>query len=384
MKRFSLKNAFACFRAISLATAAAIGLTACGGGGGGGDEDVIAPESMDGVTVNFFGAFNMVCSRLSGTAGNEQGAAVYNRAAASFFLGERIGSGTGGRNVQLAPYVRALKYTYTRTGRDSGRVVFSWNPAFNGPWTSGLSNSNLRPPVIDWAYMFYSSGQSAEESQLTVDILFKASGRSLIENTARVRSAFFYNYATAPGNIFIGESLTSGVVPFDTADVQNTPNRVLTLTRGMAYLAAGYNPYTNIDDKTPASVVWTTLDARSVDLDLNSPNEKHFAFESANISTPVIPGDYTISDRGRVMVDSLGETLNGIPITGQVGSYTYSRIGGAVVKLAITYQKDVGGVPTTVTLQYTWTFQSANDGIYSESVEGTSGTFLEDLYGPNP
>ncbi|MFT3990972.1 MAG: hypothetical protein QM680_06130 [Luteolibacter sp.] len=370
MKRFSLKHAFACFKAVSLATVAAIGLTACGGGGSS-DEDVVAPESLDLTTLNFFDAFTMTCTRLNGTAGNETGAVEFSRTLSSFFLGVASGSSAVGRYIQLPSVLTSVKYTYERTGTNTGRITFTWTNSQESPWYDGLSSDDDQLDTVYRGYMFWNSGvSSADETSLVVDVLFEASGGYLINNTARIRSAYYYDYS-GTSNPY---TLVVTPVAFDASDVSNTSSKVLTITSTTTgtYLQSGYNPYKTMTDSTPSSAVWTSMDDRTVALTTGSLVLTG-GFVSSSATGPSLQGGTTVEDHGLVLIDTVGDSAG--DVEGVQGTYSYGRSGSDIAKLSIQYKNGAG---TTVTLKYTMDFESLNDGNLTESTTNSSGTFVED------
>ena len=322
----------------SLAALAIMVISSCGGGDGddAASRNVIAPESLDEVKINFFDAFTIECYRLSGTAGNEEGAGSYVRLKEDFNYQSAEGVS---EPIDLPISLRNLQYKYQRTGVDTGRVIFGYAS------TAGWGAIGTTGESVPSNNMF---GGAAE---LIVDILFTESGRVIANSvTARIR----YLYNPAP------QEFDSKDVKFSTVDGLPLPS--------------GYNPYTTLNANTPNSVVMTSLDLKTFDFLV--PSEVKIAFEKGGDLGPEIPGDVRAEESGTILV-----TESPTQVVGYNGTYSYARTGGVIAKLAVEYQRTAGGASTTVKEIFTLTFLSFDSGTYTTSTGG-SGNFQNNLFTP--
>lgn len=351
----------------SLTALAILVISSCGGGDGddAASRNVIAPESLDEVKINFFDAFTIECYRLSGTAGNEGGAGDYDRLKEEFRYQNPDGLGI---DVELPVTLQNLQYTYQRTGVDTGRVTFTFG---NNQLNENLelaSEKQLTPAskVLNvFGNMFWGSN-SAPATDLIVDLLFTQQGE-VIGNVSS-RSRFLYRvtwWNEGPGTeSFLdvrAEEFDANNVKFSKLDGQPVPT--------------AYNPYKTLTDKTPSAVVMTSLDSKKFNIIVGATVISKIAFQKGTGLGPEIPGDVRAEESGTILVTDTPEVTSP-PIYN--GSYSYARTGGAYAKLAVEYTKTgVGLVKENYVLQ----FLSLDNGSYTTSTGG-SGEFENDLFSP--
>ena len=341
----------------SLAALAIMVISSCGGGDGddAASRNVIAPESLENVKINFFDAFAIECYRLSGTAGNESGAGDYDRVKEEFRYANPDGVGY---TIKLPASLDNLRYEYQRTGVDTGRVEFFFGNNIVYPF--GKANKDNESVVGQ--EMFW-GGRERLATSLIVDILFTQQGNILLNGSARIRHFYFYQSLWTSGS----ESNTAVPEEFDSTDVK------FSKVDGTA-VPAGYNPYSTMTDKTPSSVVMTSLDLKK--FDFGGAIDGKIAFRKGAGLGPEIPGDVRAEESGTILVTELPSQT-----VGYNGTYSYARTGGAYAKLAVEYEKIEGGITTTVRENFVLKFESLDDGSYTRS-SGGSGTFQNDLYSP--
>jgi hypothetical protein len=187
-----------------------------------------------------------------------------------------------------------------------------------------------------------------------------------LNGSARIRD--FYEYESLwTGGDDGSESYTVLPIEFDSTDVK------FSKVDGTA-VPAGYNPYSTMTDKTPSSVVMTTLDSKK--FDFGGVVDGKIAFRKGTGLGPEIPGDVRAEESGTILVTELpGQTV------GYNGTYSYARTGGAYAKLAVEYQKTEGGITTMVRENFVLQFLSLDNGSYTNSAGGI-GTFENDIYSP--
>jgi hypothetical protein len=344
----------------SLATLTILAISSCGGGDGddAASRNVIAPESLENVKINFFDAFTIECYRLSGTAGNERGAGDYDRVKEDFRYANPDGVGY---TIKLPASLDNLRYEYQRTGVDTGRVKLFFGNSIVYP--IGKANKDNKSVV---GYEMFWGGRDGLPKSLIVDILFTQQGNILLNGSARIRD--FYEYESLwTGGDDGSESYTVLPIEFDSTDVK------FSKVDGTA-VPAGYNPYSTMTDKTPSSVVMTTLDSKK--FDFGGVVDGKIAFRKGTGLGPEIPGDVRAEESGTILVTELpGQTV------GYNGTYSYARTGGAYAKLAVEYQKTEGGITTMVRENFVLQFLSLDNGSYTNSAGGI-GTFENDIYSP--
>jgi hypothetical protein len=349
-------------RSFLLVSAAAICLTSCGGGGGDdGEENVVAPQSLEGVTMRLFNSFDLDFVRGAGTRDNESGAFVFTRRAQNFRLAIPAGTSNLGFTVELPVALTTSRYTYLRTGVDTGRVTLTFGNAQVYPWP--LATAASPTPVGGQADMFW-GGRLGLATNLILDVLFVDNNGFLTVNTTRVRSAYIYQSS------FEGmgpATSTASPIEFDTIDAQ--------ISLFTARLPTGYDPYDSIDSNTPTRIVWPALTTRTVDFD-GSDLARRVAFRFVTGAGPSIPGVERPEESGTLLVDDANGAL------GAQGTFSYARTGGNLAKLVINYSTPV--VPPTVppttvpsSVVYTMTFVGLDGGTFVDS-NGATGTFSQD------
>lgn len=121
----------------ALASVAAAALAGCNGTGISGDDIAIAPESLDGVTINFFDLFTLDFDSDFSGEGNEGGNVDYTRNQESAFLGVENDDGATGRETYIpaTSSLSGLNYTWVRTARDAGTltITFRNNEVYPSP-----------------------------------------------------------------------------------------------------------------------------------------------------------------------------------------------------------------------------------------------------------
>ncbi len=344
-----------------------ISLSSCGGSGGSdGEDSVIAPESLDQVELEFFGGFTMECFRLQGVAGNETGAATYNRKLDSFRYALTEGTNELGYTIFLPAILTNVQYTYVRTGKDTGQVTFTF---FNNEAYPIAQATEDNPEVYNSSGDMFWGGRNGLATNLVVDILFTDQGGFIGNTTARIRSGYIYQSnwnGTAAVNF-------ADSFDFDTVDVE------FSLLAGVA-LPTGYNPYKTLKESDPNLVVWTTIQGKTIYFRGSDGIERIVAFQSVTGSGPAIAGVDKIEESGTILVDeNVGDTSNA---SGAGGTYSYARTGGALAKMAIQYQSTSGGNSQAVNITYTMNFDSFDSGTFIDS-RGVSGDFNWDQYAPN-
>lgn len=366
------------------ASLAAIGLSSvfvlssCGGGGGGSSQRIIAPESLDGVVVNFFGAFEMSCSRLSGAAGNETGSVKYTRNRTPF----RYAANSIGTNIELPAGLFNVSYNYVRTGPDTGQITFRYTngQAFPYPRATNAQTEITDGGSSEMFWGTYVRPTPVNTTEITVNILFTETNGSVVSNSTRIDSAYVFNTYFIKGTAAVAATATQPAVPatpdrtlnVSTAFQINSPDVTYRLNTG-ASLPVGYTIYNNLTDSTPASAVPTTLQDRTINFtELSSRLQRKFTFQETGTLGPAIPNVPSPEKSGTILVQDSN-------VIGAGGTFSYHRTGGDKASLAIQYNTLVNGISTPVNLVYTLTFNSENDGGYVDSL-GSSGLFVEDLY----
>jgi hypothetical protein len=370
MKNSTITRLGKSFAAASLVALAIMAISSCGGGDGDGatNRDVIAPESLENVKINFFDAFTIECYRLSGTAGNESGAGDYDRLKEAFTYANPDGVGY---SIKLPISLENFRYQYQRTGVDTGRVTLFFENNIEYP----IKKANKNETRSVGQEMFW-GGPGLLATDLTVDILFTQQGNILSNGSARIRHFYYYESFWTGGDGGF-ESSTTTPNEFDATDVK------FSKVDGTA-VPAGYNPYSTITDKSPSSVVMTSLDAKTFNLldpSIIDPTTGRptivgkIAFQKGTGLGPEIPGGVRAEESGTILVTDTPEVTSP-PIYN--GTYSYARTGGAYAKLAVEYTKTgVGLVKENYVLQ----FLSLDNGSYTTSTGGI-GEFENDLFSP--
>jgi hypothetical protein len=348
----------------SLAALTILAISSCGGGDGDGDAtnpNLIAPESLSQVKINFFKAFTIECYRLGGTAGNETGAGDYNKLTDQFRYDDPDGLGWP---ITLPVSLQNLNYHYERTGLDTGRVTFTFTPVQSYPHPQANKDNTLVQGLGD---MFW-GGRGFLATSLIVDLLFVKQGGNLINSSARIRHLYIYE------SRWDGTNAVNTQFPkqFDATDVTF-------VKKDGAPVPAGYNPYLSTQDNLISDAVAKSLHLK--DYEFAGAFQGLIAFRKGGIiSGPDIPGDVRAEESGTILVtetDSLGEPVS----VGFTGTYSYARTSGAYAKLAIQYDKTVGGNTTTVKENFVLQTLSLDNGSYTSSTGGL-GTFQNNLYSP--
>lgn len=348
MKSSLFQKTVKAVKTLSLVSLAALGLNGCGSGGGGSNGFVVAPESLELVTVRLFGAFDLQFFRTSGVAGNEAGGVDYDLIDKEFRVATGDGGTSVGRDITIPSVLTNVKYTYVRTGLDTGRITVTYfnNEVYPHP-AATAGNTPILLGDLFWG------GPARLQTELILDVLFGSNGTNIATSTTRVRSAWYYDSTfTAPGPAIIDVS----PLEFDSTTAQFSLNG--------AGLPAGYNPYSTFSDTTPASVVWTTIQGRTIDLN-GSDFFRKVAHQATGGSGPSLDG-VTPEETGSILVDSAAEG-----VLGGSGTYSYARTGGTKAKFAISYNGQV--------VLFSLDFDALDGGSYTDN-NSAIGTFLEDNF----
>jgi hypothetical protein len=356
----------------SISAILGLSLTHCGGGGGGGSKDTknngIAPQSLEGVTVDLFGSVRFKFSRLAGVRGNESGAAEYSLLQQQFQLGDPGTSTVGGVRITITNpnQLKNVKYTYIKTGLDTGKIKISYTSSQAFPSFQQATATNTL--VDEKVGEIFWGGSEFADPDLELDILFVDNGATIRTSTTRVRSAYrYFSRWVIPALPAVpkAEAVIEAIV-FDSS------TSIFSLNG--SFLTASYDPYATLNATTPSSGVWTSLQGRTINL-FNNNNAivtiGKIAHNGTGTTGPSIPGA-TPDEFGRVLVDSTPES-----VIGSQGSYSYKRVGGPVAKLAVDYTKTVSGATIPVNLVYTLTFETSDGGSYTNGIGG-SGRFSQD------
>jgi hypothetical protein len=344
---------------ISLAVVIAVAVSSCGGGDGddAASRNVIAPESLSDVEINFFEAFSIKCYRLSGTAGNEFGAGDYDKLKDTFRYADPDGLGY---TIALPLSLTNVQYRYERTGVDTGRVTFEFVNLQAYPHQEANKDNKLVEGVGD---MFW-GGRGRTATTMVVDILFVEQGNLLANGSARIQHLYLYesNWTEpGPANNF------TDPLQFDTTEI--------TFKKFDGnYVPAGYNPYTILTDREPSSVVMTTLDFK--DFDFSGSFIGVVAFRKTGDLGPEIPGGVRPEESGTILITEMPSQT-----VGYKGTYSYGRTGGAFASLAVEYQKIEGGSSSEVKESFVLEFTSLDGGNYVSSSGGV-GIFQNNLDSP--
>ncbi len=365
MKRSPTGSLLKTLAKFSLVAATALGLNGCGGGsGGGGDAGpaMVAPASLDAVTLNFFNAFSLECFRLSGSRGNEFGTIRY-RSQGGFQFSLKDSSNTLTLPVALPNDLTDVRYSYLRTGANSGRLEMTWSVVQGYPFpTATQNNTTVRGTEMFW---FGSDpGAGLGEQRLVVDLLFAANGAVLGDQIARVTEAISYLSV-----FLVGESYTG--FAFD------TPDLVSFRTAG-GQVPVDYDPYDQLNQNTPVNAVWTSLRRRIVDF--TSPGSgavlSRMSFlvdPSAN--PPPLPSGAP-EESGRVLLSDFEAGVQD-----RDGEYSYRRTGGDRAMLTVRFEGPAPG-RVIITKNYDLDFESLEAGVFFESTRGVIGDFEEDRFLP--
>lgn len=355
MKNSTITRLGKSLAAASLAALAIMVISSCGGGDGDGaaSRNVIAPESLDEVKINFFDAFTIDCYRLSGTAGNESGAGDYDQLKEAFRYQNPDGLGY---NVFVPVSVPNLRYDYQRTGVDTGRITFRFDD---------IKEAYPSDFVPNFGNMFWGDPSGTPPTELVVDVLFTARGSVIVNSATRIRYHYFGDDFSA-----LAYEFDANNVKFSKFDGQPVPT--------------AYNPYATFSDKTPSAIVMTTLDAKKfnlLDFSIIDPGTgkptiiSKIAFQKGTGLGPEIPGGVRAEESGTILVTDTPEVTSP-PIYN--GTYSYARTGGAYAKLAVEYTKTGAGL---VRENYVLQFLSIDNCSYTTSAGGI-GEFENDLFSP--
>lgn len=347
-----------CKKVTSLALSAVISLVllGCGGGGAGDEEFVVAPESLDEVTMNFFNTFNLTFYRGSGTRGDETGAVSYEPIRTTFLYGRAGSASTGvATPIEIPVLLTNVSYTYTRTSATTGRIVMNYTNVQEYPHDSATASNT---EIEDLGTMFWDSPTSGTT---TFDLVFTNDGGFLGDRVARVRSLqYFYSEWNTTTNSAVDQYVSEA---FD------TPNVVSSRLSGGGRVPVGYDPYDEFDNENkprPSKMVWESLNERTVLL--SGTDELTVAFVATGSA-------YGIEEVGSILID----TTNGV--RGGSGTYEWNREGGTLATLKLTYQDYVNGTLQTVEREYKFTFTSLDDGTFTSNEAG-SGLFSKPAYSP--
>lgn len=348
-------------RVMLLMGVAAFGMVSCGGGGGGEDDkNIVAPRSLEGISMRLFNAFDLEFIRSSGVRDSETGGFVYVQRAPTF----RYESPEGlGRTVALPVALRNTKYTYVRTGDNTGKISLTYLNDQVYPYP--LATAEQPNPIAAQAEMFWGGRTLPRATELILDVLFVDNNGFLTVNTTRVRSAYIYLSSFAAG------VATSEVRPFefDTIDAQ--------LSLRSRPVPTGYDYYDNADENAPTGVVWASLTKRTVDFD-GSDMDRRIAFQLVTGVGPSIPNVERPQESGTCLID------DGNGTKGADGTYSYARTGRNGAKLTISYQTRVTPPttpPTTALSKVTYAleFDKLNSGTFVDT-NGAIGDFSQDLF----
>lgn len=343
----------------AIALISPVALTSCGSGAGGdgGAEAAIAPESLDGLDFDFFGAFELQFSRFAGTRGNESGGFDYTRRG-SFFLGIP-GGGTGavGQTIELPSALENRNYQYVRTGVDTATITLT----FDNPQADPVSPATAGDPTRNGTgYMFW--GPNLENSGLTlqIDLLFSNNNGRLGDRVARIRSAYYFFSQWDAGS-------TSAISSTQTIEF-DTPGVVVARLNGQS-VPTGYDPYdTDIGPGIPNRGVWTTLSQRAINFNLIGSVDVARFVRDPSVVAPALPGG-TPEESGRAALDLIGGPNN------VSATYAYRRTGGNNADIALRYNAGSG----VVTEIYTINFTNLTSGTFGIGAT-TGGTFEETVY----
>lgn len=343
-----------------------LGISGCGGGGGGGDDDVIAPQSLDQVKISFFGAFTMEFARLAGSAGNENGACIYTNIKDSFQFTYTAPGGALTSTCRLPVLLSDTAYQYVRTGVDTGRITITFFNSQAYPYPQATKDGQ---PVTGLE-MFW-GGRNRIATELVVDVLFTDAGGVIGGTSSRVRSAYSYLSRWVGGD---NGSAENSEVPFDF----DSPDVIFRMNTGRG-VDTGYTIYNrdgvldSSQEQIPSTVVWDTLQAKTIYLDGADDVDRMIAHQSVGGEGVPIPGVRTAEESGTILVDCEAEGVKGVG-----GRYSYNRSGGDKAKFAISYVRPGFG---TVTIIYDMAFKSFTSGDYIDS-NGVSGKFAQEVFFP--
>ncbi|MGJ8633829.1 MAG: hypothetical protein ACSHX7_07910 [Luteolibacter sp.] len=325
---------------ISVSASTALSLSNCGGGGGGGDENevLVAPASLDGMTLTLFSSFTLEFGRVSGSEGNETGAVTYTRLTrgpviSTFDTGDNTGTT---QQVDVPAILTSSTYTYTRTGINTASIVVNYSVA--DPDT-----------VFGFPELFVRN-----ETRVQFDILFGSDGSSITNSTAR----------------------TSDIVSSDdTRSTVDTSDVTFTLNGGLVPI--GYNP--SFDDNAISGIVFENFIGITIVLDGANSNNFRIAYENSFGGLDItIPDVSFIEDRGTVLITTDPTQPDGDAITqiqSSGGSYAYARTGGNQAILAIEATNPNSTLQSGV-IFYTLNFSSFDGGSFT-ATDGSSGTFSQ-------
>ena len=366
---------------VSASGVIALGLNSCGGGGGSSSDEVtVAPASLDGVTLTFESAFTLLFARVSGTSGNEVGAADYTSISTSF----GISSGDGvGSTVVIPSDLEDVAYTYRRTGSNSGRITitFSNEQAYPIGETDVDSVAELSNVITDLD-MFW-GGPEFDARNLILDINFPNTGDTLGVNTARVRSIYWYRGTVVTNN----DNGTPLIDSDDFDDRQVFTTRLedsvgqidrssVILTLDGSALPVGFDPDFDTDDVS--DIIYDDLNQISlIFTGAGSSGETlTVAFQTSSGGINRIDGVQGIRDSGVFLADLTGD------FAGEGGIYGFQAVGGAETVLALEFTgSGFSSTAISDTLTYTLTFSTFSSGTWVGS-NGRSGTFSETFFDP--
>ncbi len=361
MKRLPLGSFLKTLSKSCLAASAAIALNGCGGSSGdGSDALMVAPASLDNININFFNAFFLNCSRLSGTRGHEFGAVDYS-SRGSFQFGIRGTSGAViSSTIVLPDILDNVRYSYLRTGTNSGRLEVTWDIVQVYPFpTASQNNTTVRGHEMFWGG---DDSPAFGSRRMVADILFGAEGGFLGDRFARIQNAVTYL------SVFGGGTVTNTWTPW----VFDSPQVIALRMPGGRPVEINYDPYGAIDDETPASAVWTTLRQKIVvftNTGTNSLASRINFIRDFSATPPPLPGGGAPEEYGRILVNDINAGVQN-----RDGTYAYRRTGGDRALLTVQFS---GPPPdnTLITRNYDLDFESLEAGIYVELGVGTVGEF---------
>ncbi len=351
----------------AVGTIGSIGLNGCGSGSSGSNEVQIAPETLEGVTLNLFRSFSVKFFKLSGEPGNEAGAGDFDGIADSFNLGLTDNGNTIAETIEVPSVITNLSYTYRKTSADTGRIVFNW---------FGIrTRSAAEQALIDETN--YTGFQIFWESQtMTMDVLFADSNGVIRTTSSRVRGyqRRIVRHGVPPGSPMgtprqlLVDFISDPPLEFDSTNAIFSVNG--------APLPTNYQ--LNVSENTPSSIVWLNLQGRTIDF-FGGPTPLTAAYQSTTGGLTELPGVDGIDDSGTMLVDAPTDGVIGGP-----GDFGWRRLGGPNAAFSIRYDVPVaGGGTTRKQINYRMNFETIDSGSWTDS-DGNSGFFAEDLDTDNP
>lgn len=371
MNLFSFRKASKAAQILAFAALATLGLNGCGGGGGGGsDKAQIAPATLEGVRLTLFNnAFTLKFFKTASLANGETGGADYDSIRREFRVAKVDGSGNLGTTYTIPVTLDNVKYTYIRTGPNTGNITLTW---INGQAYPAFPKATKDREGPNGLGDLFWGGPLRRQTELQLGIIFAGDpGGTVTSSTVRVRSV--YNYFSVFVKDVDDPDDDGTVISDANPDEFDSTNSAFSLALGGA-LPSGYNP--EIDSEIPSGIVFTDVQGLTLDFD-GTDLTRRIAHQSSN-GTPTIPipGEELsdIEDSGSVLVDEISTGGSDIEVF-LPGQYSYIRTGGVGAKFAVRYTNSGG----SVTVTYTMTFDSIDGGTFIDS-NGASGTFLRDNF----